>query len=87
MTVTKNLKNNAPAGRKDWIGRAPRWRLNILKEEIEILKEAMTYFLDVKDLWQDPRYIKVFSKIEETASKIETPLMEETIKFPLLEEE
>lgn len=86
VAIKRRLKNKAaPAGRLDWVGRAPRWRLNLLQSEISMLKECVSYFMVENELETDVRYLKLLEKINSTSDKIETPLTEAVASFPLLD--
>lgn len=84
----KVLRNpDMPGGRKDWQGRSPRWRLNLTRPEIEILREALELLMTHHNLFSDERYARLMAKITRTAEKIATPLVDATPTYPLFEED
>lgn len=86
VSIHRRLKNKEGfLGRLDWVGRAPRWRLNLLRGELQILYECLDFFIVTKELENDFRYTRLLEKIRCTADKIETPLTESVASFPLLD--
>ena len=82
----KVLKNPGyPGGRKDWKGRAPRWRLSLTEADSKILIEVLEYFIFEKGLSSDDRYMGVLMRIKEASEHLQKPLTSSVYHYPLFE--
>lgn len=84
-TITKKIKNpDAPGGRNDWKGRTPRERMNLTNAQLLIIKE----WADKASLSQEfgIEEQKLYERVCEHIEQIQTPLMAESVSFPLFEE-
>ncbi len=72
--------------RKDWVGRTPRWRLSVTKADVEMLLEALDFFMVNRNLLSDQRYASLRDRLIDVSDKIQTPLMKEVLVYPLFEE-
>lgn len=83
-----HLKNpEAPLGRKDWVGRSPRYRWSLTMPKLMILREwAECYFLHHQEMEQNVIYKELQGEILTIIEGLQKPLVEETEGFPLLED-
>lgn len=73
--------------RRDWVGRTPRWRVSMDDARFGRLIEAFEFFLTMKGLWDDPRYVGDLNLLKEARIKMETPLVdrEDSSYLPLFD--
>ena len=78
---------NTHSSRKDWEGRTPRWRVSMDDARFGRLIEAFEYFVTMKNLWDDPRYVNDLELLKEARIKMATPLVsrEDSSFMPLFD--
>jgi hypothetical protein len=87
--ISPGLKNpDAPMGRKDNIGRTPRWRISLTYPQARILLEVMeNFYLDHPDALEDGNYYSLHVRLNEAKNSMDTPLVKNVDDFPLLDQE
>lgn len=73
--------------RKDWRGRTPRWRVSMDDARLSRAIEVLEFFMTMKGLWDDPRYIQDLKLLTEAKTKMAAPLVarEDSSYMPLFE--